>query len=414
MKSIIISIGDELLIGQVVNTNASWLANELNAIGISVLRIMTIGDSKEEIVKSLQLSETEADIILITGGLGPTKDDITKRTLTEYFDTHLVINKEVLKQIEALFALRGWGKAVTEINRKQAEVPANCLAINNPCGTAPAMWFEKNDKVYISLPGVPFEMEAIMEKEILPMLSKRISGNFICQKTILTQGVGESFLSEIISDWEDQLPAMLSLAYLPQPGMVRLRLTAKGSDETALKSLLEAELRKLQQIIPQYIWGYDHDTLEAVVGKLLLQKHATLATAESCTGGYVSHLITSVAGSSAYFMGGVISYDNRVKLAQLKVSPETLLKYGAVSKETVEEMAKGVQQLMKTDYAIAVSGIAGPDGGTVNKPIGTIWIAIATPNNIVSKCFLHGEHRGRNIRKAALSALNMLREELIC
>ncbi len=411
MKSIIISIGDELLIGQVVNTNASWMANQLNAIGITVHRIITISDHGAEIIKTLKLAEEEADIILITGGLGPTKDDITKHTLTQYFNTHLVFNEDVYKQIEILFGQRGF--AVTDINRRQAEVPANCKVIQNPCGTAPCMWFEKDNTLFFSLPGVPFEMEAIMEKEILPLLSQRVSGDFILQKTILTQGVGESFLSEIIADWEDKLPKSMGLAYLPQPGMVRLRLTAKGSDEALLKSTLDAELLKLQHLIPQYIWGYDHDTLESLIGKLLIQLHATVATAESCTGGYISHLITSVAGSSAYFKGGVISYDNQVKEEQLKVSKETLIKFGAVSRETVEEMAKGVQQLLHTDYSIAVSGIAGPDGGTVDKPVGTIWVAIATPTNIYSECFLHGEHRGRNIRKAALSALNMLRKSLI-
>ncbi len=410
MKAILISIGDELLIGQVVNTNASWLGAQLNNIGIPVLRILSISDNKKEIIENLRIAEKEAEIIIITGGLGPTKDDITKHTLSEYFDSPLVFNEEVYQQIEALFALRGF--RVTEINRKQAEVPANCKAIINPLGTAPGMWFEKNRTIFISLPGVPFEMHALMEKEVLPALSKRVLGQFIFQKNILTQGVGESFLAEIISDWEDALPENMSLAYLPQPGMVRLRLTSKGTNERQTKESLATELKKLQQLIPQYIYGYDDDTLESVVGALLKKTGKTLSTAESCTGGYLSSLIVSVSGSSAYFTGSIVAYDNKIKENVLGVKKEIIEVQGAVSKETVEAMALGVQQLLQTDYAIAVSGIAGPDGGTAEKPVGTIWIAIAIPDRVFSERFMHGEDRGRNIRKAALSGLNMLRKEL--
>lgn len=408
----IISIGDELLIGQVVNTNASWIAEQLNLAGIEVQQITTVSDKKEHILKILARAFLRSDIILITGGLGPTKDDITKQTLCEFFNTSLVFNNEAYEQIRELFKARGFN--VTELNRQQAELPANCIPLKNKNGTAPGMWFNKDGKIFVSMPGVPFEMKPMITEQVIPKLRKFHNSGFILNKTILTQGIGESFLAEIISDWEKNLPENFSLAYLPQPGIVRLRLTAKGNNKEKLIQEMNSFSGKLQEIIPDLIFGYEEDTLEEIIGKLLIEKNQTLSTAESCTGGYISHLITSVPGSSNYYTGSVIAYSNQIKENLLGVQNKTLIDNGAVSKQVVTEMALGVQKKFKTDYAIATSGIAGPDGGTEKKPVGTTWIAIATPGKkIIAKKYLFGEHRGRNIRKAALTAMNMLRKELI-
>ncbi len=408
----IISIGDELLIGQVVNTNASWIAEQLNLAGIEVQQITTISDKREHILKILARSFLRSDIILITGGLGPTKDDITKQTLCEFFNTSLVFNNEAYEQIRELFKARGFN--VTELNRQQAELPANCIPLKNKNGTAPGMWFNKDGKIFVSMPGVPFEMKPMITGQVIPKLRKFYKTGFILHKTILTQGIGESFLTEIIADWEKNLPENFSLAYLPQPGIVRLRITAKGNNKEKLKQEINSFSGKLQEIIPDLIFGYEEDTLEEIIGKLLIEKNQTLSTAESCTGGYISHLITSVPGSSNYYTGSVIAYSNKIKENLLEVKNKTLFDNGAVSKQVVTEMALGVQKKFETDYAIATSGIAGPDGGTEKKPVGTTWIAIATPcKKVIAKKYLFGEHRGRNIRKAALTALNMLRKELI-
>ena len=408
----IISIGDELLIGQVVNTNASWIAEQLNLAGIEVQQITTISDKREQILKILARAYLRSDIILITGGLGPTKDDITKQTLCEFFNTSLVFNNEAYEQIYELFKARGF--KVTELNRQQAELPANCIPLKNKNGTAPGMWFNKDGKIFVSMPGVPFEMKPMITEQVIPRLRKFYKTGFIIHKTILTQGIGESFLTEIISDWEKNLPENFSLAYLPQPGIVRLRITAKGKNKEKLIQEINSFSGKLQEIIPDLIFGYEKDTLEEITGKLLKDKNQTLSTAESCTGGYISHLITSVPGSSNYYIGSVIAYSNQIKESLLGVKNKTLIDNGAVSKQVVTEMALGVQQKFKTDYAIATSGIAGPDGGTEKKPVGTTWIAIATPGKkVIAKKYLFGEQRGRNIRKAALTALNMLRKELI-
>ncbi len=408
----IISIGDELLIGQVVNTNASWIAEQLNLAGIEVQQITTISDKKDHILKILDRAFLRSDIILITGGLGPTKDDITKQTLCEFFNTSLVFNNEAYQQIHELFKARGF--KVTELNRQQAELPANCIPLKNKNGTAPGMWFNKDGKIFVSMPGVPFEMKPMITGQVIPRLKKFYKTGFIIHKTILTQGIGESFLTEIIADWEKNLPENFNLAYLPQPGIVRLRITAKGNNKEKLIQEINSFSGKLQEIIPDLIFGYEEDTLEEIIGRLLKEKNQTLSTAESCTGGYISHLITSVPGSSNYYIGSIIAYSNLIKESLLGVKNKTLIDNGAVSKQVVTEMALGVQQKFKTDYAIATSGIAGPDGGTEKKPVGTTWIAIATPDKkVITKKYLFGEHRGRNIRKAALTALNMLRKELI-
>lgn len=411
MKVEIINIGDELLIGQVVNTNASWMAEQFNMAGFEVVQITAISDTYSHIFEALDLAKIRADAVVVTGGLGPTNDDVTKEALCKYFDTTLVFNEEVYVQVEALFKLRGF--RVTEINRKQAELPANCIPLKNIHGTAAGMWFEQDDRIIVSIPGVPFEMKTLVSDEIIPRLLKKSKPGIILNKTILTQGIGESALAEIIQNWEESLPSHFKLAYLPQPGIVRLRLTTRGTDRSKLQNELDEQTIALQRLIPKLIFGYDEDTIEQIVVESLLQKKNTISVAESCTGGYVSHLITSISGSSGCFMGSIVAYNNRIKEKMLGVSAETLTKYGAVSEEVVIEMASGVQSGFNTDYAIAVSGIAGPDGGTEDKPVGTTWIAIATPDKkVIAKKYLFGEHRGRNIRKAALTALNMIRKEL--
>ena len=411
MKAEIISIGDELLIGQVVNTNASWIASELNMAGIQVVHIAAIADDKEAIVKSLDDASERADIILITGGLGPTKDDITKKTLAEYFDSKLVFHEPTFNQIKEIFKARNF--EVTDINRQQAMIPDKCEPLFNKNGTAPGMWFEKEGKVFVSMPGVPFEMKPMVTEQVLPRLNKKFNFGTIIHKTVMTTGMPESFLADKIKEWENNLPENIKLAYLPQPGIVRLRLTAKGHDKAALQKAVDLQVEKLKAIIGDIIYGYDDVTLEEVVGQLLREKGQTLSTAESCTGGYIAHLITSIAGSSDYFQGSVVSYSNEVKSKVLGVPEPDLTEHGAVSQQVVEAMVTGVRKLMGTDYAVATSGIAGPSGGTPEKPVGTTWIAVATPEKVVSKLFHFGEHRGRNIRRAALAALEMLRKELV-
>lgn len=409
IKAELISIGDELLIGQVVNTNASWIASELNKNSISVSRITVVSDDEEDIFTSI--NDSKADIIITTGGLGPTKDDITKGVLAKIFNSSMVFHEPSYNHIVEIFGLRNY--PITEVNRNQALIPENCIPLPNTYGTAPGMWFEKDNKIVVSLPGVPFEMKTLVVDEVIPRLVKHFKLNAIYHFTVMTTAVGESVLAEMISSWEDNLPKDIKLAYLPQPGIVRLRLSTSDKDIEAAKSKIDEQVRTLKDIIPDLIFGYNDSTLEEVVGGMLLNKKVTVSTAESCTGGYIAHLITSVAGSSAYYMGSVVSYSNTVKVNELDVMSSDIKKYGVVSQQVVEQMAIGVRKKMKTDYSIATSGIAGPDGGTKGKPVGTIWIAIATPEKVVSKMFLLGEHRGRNIRKSALLGLNMLRMELL-
>lgn len=416
MKVEIINIGDELLIGQVINTNASWMAEQLNLSGFSVYQVTVIGDSREHILKALREAEKNAEIILISGGIGPTRDDITKTTLCEFFNTHLVFNDEAYQNIKTLFALRGF--PVTELNRQQAELPEACLPLPNKLGTACGMWFEKQDRegkktIFISMPGVPFEMKAMMANEIIPRLQSCFNTPFIYHKTVLTQGIGESFLAKKIEFWEDNLPEGIKLAYLPQPGMVRLRLSGKGNEETMVRARVSQAIGELEAIIPEYIFGYDEETLEAIVGKLLLEKGNSLATAESCTGGYIAHLITSIPGSSGYFKGSIVAYSNEMKEELLSVPSGKINQYGAVSEETVLEMAISAQTQCNADYVIATSGIAGPDGGTPEKPVGTTYIAIATPTEVFAEKYSFGDDRSRNIRKTALQALALLRKTLI-
>lgn len=410
MKAEIISIGDELLIGQVVNTNASWMATELNKSGISVVRITAVSDAGTSIKDAIVAAEQVADIIILTGGLGPTKDDITKQVLADYFNSEMIFHEPTFEQVKSIFAKRNF--KVTDVNKRQAEIPDVCTPLFNRYGTAPGMWFEKNSKVLVSLPGVPFEMKTLMTEEVIPRLQNKFKLDYIFHKTIMTTGVGESMLAEIIKDWEDNLDETIKLAYLPQPGIVRLRLSASGSDKEQLINKVNDSCKQLVSIIPDLVFGYDDISIEEVVGNLLKNGGATLSTAESCTGGYIAHLITGVSGSSVYFQGSIVSYSNEVKINQLGVDALVLEEKGAVSKEVVEQMALGGREHLQTDYCLATSGIAGPDGGTEEKPVGTIWIALATPNGVQSKLFHFGEHRGRNIRRSALAALNMLRKEI--
>jgi len=411
MKAEIISIGDELLIGQVINTNASWMATELTLYGINVVHIAAVSDKGEAIRDALDQASERADIILMTGGLGPTKDDITKKILADYFNSEMFFHEPTFEQVKKVFRARHF--EVTEVNRQQALIPEKCTPLFNRNGTAPGMWFEREGKVFVSMPGVPFETKVLMKEQVLPKLKEHFHLGVIIHKTVMTTGMGESFLAEIIKDWENNLPDSVKLAYLPQPGIVRLRLTAKGNDEANLRNKIDVLVSDLHSYIDDLIFGYNDVSLEEVVGNLLNEQGKTVSTAESCTGGYIAHLITSIAGSSNYFTGSVVSYSNEAKMNILEVSKDDIDLHGAVSKEVVEAMALGVQKKLNTDYAVATSGIAGPDGGTDDKPVGTTWIALATPNGVLSKRFHFGEHRGRNIRRAALAALNLLRLVLI-
>jgi nicotinamide-nucleotide amidase len=412
MKAEIITIGDEILIGQVVDTNSAYLATELNKLGISVSRITSIPDLHDSIIKAFDEATTRADLIISTGGLGPTSDDITKHTLAEYFGGKLVVVPAVLQKISSLLASRG--VVMNERNRKQAELPDNCELLNNSAGTAQGMWFQKEGRDFISLPGVPFEMKAIFREEMEPRLKKRFILPAIQHFTVLTHGVPESEMANRLQDWEKNLPENLKLAYLPSPGLLRLRITGKTSgDSEELKTLLGTEVEKLKEIIGKHIYGYNDDKLEVIIGNLLKKNNLTLSLAESCTGGLISLLITSVPGASSYYKGGIIAYSNEVKTSDLNVSPYTILINGAVSQAVVEQMAEGVRTRYQADYSIAVSGIAGPSGGTEEKPVGTTWIAVASKNRIVSRIHNFGEDRGRNMQKAAIAGLFMLREEII-
>lgn len=412
MLAEIITIGDEILIGQIVDTNSAWMGQELNKAGIKVKQITSVSDDRIHILTALKEAKERAKLVLITGGLGPTKDDITKKTLCEYFGVSLTLHEPTLNNVKRIFEARG-RKEITEINRKQAEVPSNCEALINLKGTAPGMWFEEEGVVYVSMPGVPYEMKYLMESEVIPRLKEKFKTPQIIHRTILTQGAGESYLSEKIADWEDSLPGHMKLAYLPSPGMVRLRLSATGEDFTTLFHEVNERVEDLLPQIDDYVYGFENTSLEEVIGKQLRKKRKTIATAESCTGGYISHLLTSVPGSSAYYQGSIIAYSYEIKESELGVLPETLDKYGAVSEQTVIEMVKGIKGKFKTDYAIACSGIAGPDGGTDEKPVGTVWIAIATPEKIHTKKFQLGTDRKRVIEETALHSLQMLRRLLV-
>lgn len=403
MKTHIISIGDELLIGQVVNTNASWMAAELNKNNIDVTRVITISDDGQDIETSIRKSMAEADVVLVTGGLGPTKDDITKHTLAKMFNSELIIHEPSLENVSSYFAKRNL--PLTEINRQQALVPACCRPFRNMVGTAPTMWFESEGKVVVSMPGVPFEMQWMMTHHIIPELIKRLGHEVIIHKTILTFGIGESFLADKIEAWELALPENFKLAYLPQAGKVRLRITAHGSDREELLRSVEQEVVKVNAIIGDNIYGYDDEPMASIVGNLLRERHMTLATAESCTGGLVGHEIVSVPGSSGYYKGGIVAYSNEIKHALLGVSEETLARYTAVSRETAIEMAEGCRRALGADCAIATTGISGPGGGTEENPVGTVWIAVSDGKNTVAEKYVFTTTREQHQLRTANQAI---------
>jgi len=411
MRAEIITIGDEILIGQIIDTNSSWLGQELSKIGISVVHRSSVSDQEQAIRNALHDAAQRADIIIMTGGLGPTKDDVTKSTLAKFFGVGLVENAKVKDWVTQIFKMRNL--PMIDTNIAQAMVPENCEVLFNRSGTAPGMWFDINDKIYISMPGVPFEMKVIFEEECLPKLKSKYNLPVILHRTILTCNIGESFLAKKIETLENNLPAHIKLAYLPSVGMVRLRFSGKHTDINLLTQEMNTVIASLYEVIGEYIYGGENDTLERNVGLLLKAESKTIATAESCTGGYIAHLITSVAGSSAYYKGSVISYANEVKINELGVLPETLKNHGAVSEACVKQMAEGVRKKLNTDIAIATSGIAGPDGGTKDKPVGTVWIAVSTENETIAQMYQMGDHRERTIQRTAIAALDMVRKILL-
>ena len=405
----IITIGDELLIGQVVDTNSPWMSQQLNNIGVWVHHRVAVGDMWEDIWNALDEESKRSNIILITGGLGPTADDITKPVLCKYFGGKLVMHQPTLEHVTYLFEhVFKRPMPLLERNRKQAEVPDVCTVLKNELGTAPGMLFEKEGKIFISMPGVPYEMKGLMKDKVLPLVKEKFQLLHIGHRTLLTAGIGESFLAEMIKDFEAALPDFIKLAYLPNYGMVRLRLTATGK-QSIVENELDKQFKQLKELVKDYLVIDEDITLQVLIGRMLKDKHKTVATAESCTGGYIAHLITSVPGSSNYFKGSVVSYDNSIKKNILKVKDETLQTVGAVSEETVREMLRGVLNIMQTDYAIAVSGIMGPDGGTPDKPVGTVWLAVGNNENIETKKFQFRFERLRNIELTAINALNFLR-----
>lgn len=402
----IISIGDELLIGQTLNTNAHWIAKEMDALGFIIRQHISISDKKEAIINAVEDGLNNANVVLITGGLGPTNDDLTMPVLNEYFGGKLVKDEQVYTDIENFIASRG--SDMNENNKKQALVPDNCRVIRNKNGTAPGLWFEQDNKIVVSMPGVPHEMKKMMENSVIPWLKEKYEFPAIVHQMVQTQGIPESKLAELLSDWENNLPNTIKLAYLPSPGRVKLRLSSIGKDKAEITQNIKVEVDKLYKIIPHNIYATENKKIEEVLGDLLRNKKATLATAESCTGGYIAHLITNVSGSSDYFKGTIVSYANEVKINELGVKNSDLEQFGAVSKQVVEQMALGVLNKMNTDYAIATSGIAGPTGGTEEKPVGTVWIAVASKSGVEATLHHFGNDRALNIERAAVVGLGRL------
>lgn len=417
MRAEILTIGDEILIGQITNTNSVWIAQQLNQIGVKVVHMASVADNEQEIISAFNQAEQRADFVFITGGLGPTKDDITKKTFAGFFNVQLEINKQVLEDVSLFFEKRK--RPLTEINRKQALVPQGCFVIRNPDGTAPGMWMKKGNTVYISMPGVPFEMKAMMTQTILPKIVTENTLPKIYHRTVLTQGIGESTLSEMIENWEDSLAEKnIKLAYLPQPGIVRLRLSGYGDDMQSLKNTVDAEIIKLEAQIKKYIFAYENygeepPSIESVVSEILRTRKQTLSVAESCTGGYISSVFTALPGASEIFKGGLVPYANITKQTLLNVDKHLFETVGAVSAECVEQLAKNAIKKFESDYAISISGIAGPGGGTPDKPVGTVWVAVADKNTVQSAKFQFGENRQRNIVMTANASINMLRKFIL-
>ena len=406
MNATIINIGDELLIGQVVNTNASTMARLLTAAGLEVVRTVVVGDNRQDIWDAVDQAMHCSNAVLVTGGLGPTKDDITKHLLCEYFGSELYENTEALDNVKRIFTARGY--ELTEVNRRQAWVPRCCQVLNNDLGTAPCMWFEREGRVLVSMAGVPFEMEWLMHNRVLPRLQQHFSMGTILNKNILVQGIGESFLSDLIEPWELALPSCIRLAYLPVAGMVKLRLTARGNDVAELQAAVSKAVTELYPIAGKYIVGEDCETLPELVAQKLTAMGCTLATAESCTGGTIASRLTALAGASAYYKGGIVAYSNEVKECALGVQHTTLAAHGAVSEETVREMVEGVRSRLDSDYAIATTGIAGPTGGTPDKPVGTVWVAVCSRTTTVTQLMHYGDRRQQTIDRTVNQAYAML------
>ena len=413
MKCELISVGDELLIGQTINTNASWLGEQLNNLGFTIAYGLVISDQKKDIVNALNQAENRSDVVLITGGLGPTNDDITKHTLTEYFNTTLELDKEIEQNIIDYFTNRNL--PILQTNKDQALIPKACHVLPNSRGSASGMWFEKNGVIFISLPGVPYEMKGIMNDHVFTkLLALKGEGSVVINRTVRTHGMGESFLAEVIKSWENNLlKDDLKLAYLPSPGIVKLRISIIGKDKASSEEKLNYYVSELIKLIPDQIYGYGNASMEGVVGELLKENNRTLSTAESCTGGNVSKMLTSISGSSSFFNGSIVSYSNQSKSELLDVNEQNIEKYGAVSQQVVEQMAANVRLKFNSDFGISTSGIAGPSGGSTEKPVGTVWIAVANKDKVVSKKLNLGYNRERNIHVSSLSVLNLLRLELL-
>ena len=413
MKATIVTIGDEILIGQIIDTNSGYIAKALDRIGVQTHELLSISDNKQHILETFEKLQNKVDFVIITGGLGPTKDDITKHTFCEYFNDSLVINYEVQAHVIELIETV-MKRPASQINKDQALVPSNCQVLFNKVGTAPGMWMKKENTVYISLPGVPYEMKYIVENEIIPKIVKEYERPYILHKTIMTYGQGESLVAERIENWENNLPEFIKLAYLPSPGRVRLRLTARGKDRGLLEATINNKVESLTKIIGDIIVGFDEDeTIAVVIGRLLMQNKNTLAVAESCTGGKIAQELTAVAGASNYFRGGVVSYATETKVSILGVSEETIAQQSVVSGEVAKEMAIGVQKRMKSDYAIATTGNAGPDKGDADATIGTVFIAIATPSEVFVEEFNFGQPREKVIDRAVNKAFELLQKEIL-
>ena len=413
MKATIVTIGDEILIGQIVDTNSGFIAKSLDKIGVEIHEMISISDNKNHILETFSKLQNLVDLVIITGGLGPTKDDITKHTFCEYFDDILIRNEAVEKHVIDLIE-RAMKRPASQMNKDQALVPSKCIVLNNQVGTAPGMWMKKENTVYISLPGVPYEMKYILENEIIPKIVKEYKRPYIIHKTIMTYGQGESLVAERIENWENDLPDFIKLAYLPSPGRVRLRLSARGTDKEFLEQKIEENVLSLSKIIGDIIVGFDGDeTIEVILGRLLSDKKKTLATAESCTGGKIAQVLTSVSGASKYFKGSVVSYATETKISVLGISEQLIKEHSVVSFEVAKAMAISVKKLMKTDYAIATTGNAGPTKGDGNAEIGTVFIAIATPNEVVVEEFDFGQPREKVIDRAVIKSLELLQKEIL-
>ena len=410
MQATVITIGDEILIGQIVDTNSVSIARHLNGAGIVVREKLSIGDDREQIVSAVERTLTASDVVILTGGLGPTKDDITKKTLADLFGGGMRYDRTVAAHVERMLAERGI--EFNELNRGQAMVPERCTVLFNAHGTAPGMWFERDGRVVVSLPGVPFEMEHLMQDEVMPRLKARFSLRQIVHRTMITAGLPESMLAKAIEAWENALPPYLKLAYLPNPGAVRLRLSAYEVEGESVSKEIERRFEELRKIIPHYVIGYETASMQELVHEILVRRGLTLSTAESCTGGVIASRFTAMPGASAYFLCGVVSYGNRAKCDVLGVDPETIARHGAVSEEVARQMAEGVRRIAGSDYAVATTGIAGPSGGSDEKPVGTVWIAVATPTRTTAVRKQCGTDRGQIIDRASAFAIGLLRDAL--